>query len=79
MAMITGTEPDPNSFKLFMHELDKDGSGSVTLEQFIETMEEVDDDGGAEEEADDDDDDIDQYGNEFGTDPREQLLQALDD
>jgi hypothetical protein len=78
MATLTGVEQSPKELKLLMHELDKDGSGSVTLEEFIETIEDFDATGGGDD-IDDDDDDLDEYGNEFDADPREQLLQAFDD
>ena len=62
-----------------MHLLDQDKGGSVSMQEFIDTLEELEDGDDAVGLEDDDDGDLDGFGGEYGADPREQLMMALDD
>jgi hypothetical protein len=73
MTILTGAEPEPTNFKLMMHELDQDKDGSISMQELVDTLEEV------EDGDDDDDDDLDGFGGEYSADPRKQLMLALDD
>ena len=63
-----------------MHELDKDGCGSVSMDEFVETIENFDANGVEEgDDIIDGPDELDEYGGQFGVDPDELLHDALDD